>query len=91
MENQFMKTTLKKAVDVFCGKDKKLSTFKYYLKRSLKNTGYQNLELIEGEVVEIQDGFVTICFTWDTISAVNNITHKYCSITNPENAFEVFD
>ena len=91
MYNENQKMTLKKAVQIFCANDRKLSTFKYYLKRSLKNTGSQDLELVEGEVIEIQDGFVTICFSWDMISAVNNITHKYCDIINPESAFEVFD
>ena len=86
-----MNTTLKKAVQVFCGNDKKLSLLKYYLKRSLHNTGSGNLVLEEGEVIEIQDGFVTISFTWDMISAVNNLTNKYVDFTTPENAFDVFD
>lgn len=86
-----MNTTLKKAVQAFCGNDKKLSLLKYYLKRSLHNTRNGNLVLEEGEVIEIQDGFVTISFTWDMISAVNNFTNKYVDLTTPENAFEVFD
>lgn len=91
MEIQPMKMTLKKIVQIFCAKDRTLSTFKYFLKRSLKNTGMQDFELVEGGAIEIQDGFVTICFSWDMISAVNNITHKYCDLINPENAFDVFD
>lgn len=86
-----MKTTLKKAVQTFCGNDKKLSLLKYYLERTLYNTRSGNLILEEGEVIEIQDGFVTISFTWDMISAVNNLTNKYVDLTTPENAFEVFD
>ena len=86
-----MNITLKKAVHTFCGNDKKLSLLKYYLKRSLHNTGSDNLVLEEGEVIEIQDGFVTISFTWDMISAVNNLTNKYVDLTIPENAFEVFN
>ena len=86
-----MEITLKKAVQTFCGNDKKLSMFKYYLKRSLHNTVYGNLVLREGEVVEIQDGVVTISFTWEMISAVNNLTGKYVDLITPENAFDVFD
>lgn len=86
-----MKTTLKKAVNVMCGDNKDFSLFKYYLKRSLHNTGSGNIVLEEGEVIEIQDGFVTISFTWDMISAVNNFTNKYVDLMTPENAFEVFD
>lgn len=86
-----MKVTLKKAVQLLCGTDKKLNLLKYYLKCSLNNTGNGNLELEEGEVIEIQDGFVTISFTWDMISAVNNLTNKYVDLLTPENAFEVFD
>lgn len=86
-----MNITLKKAVNLFCGDDKSLSLFKYYIKRSLHNTGSGNLVLEEGEVIEIQDGFVTISFTWEMISAVNNITNKYVDLITPENAFDVFD
>lgn len=86
-----METTLKKAVQTFCGSDEKLSILKYYLKRSLHNTESGNLVLREGEVIELQDGFVTISFTWDMISAVHNLTNKYIDLTTPENAFEVFD
>lgn len=86
-----MKTTLKQAVQKLCGNDKNLATLKYYLKNSLRNTGSQNVELEEGEVIEVQDGFVTISFTWDNIGAVNNLTNKYVDIINPKNAFEVFD
>ena len=86
-----MEITLKKCVQKFCGNDEKLSMFKYYLKKALHNTGYGNLVLREGEVIEIQDGFVTISFTWDMISAVNNITNEYVDLTCPEFAFEVFD
>lgn len=86
-----MEITLKKAVQTFCGDDEKLRLLKYYLKRSLHNTGSGNLVLREGEVIEIQDGFVTISFTWDMISAVNNITNKYVDLITPENAFDVFD
>lgn len=86
-----MEITLKKAVQKFCGNKKELSMFKYYLKRSLQNTGYQKLVLREGEVIEIHDEAVTISFTWDMISAVNIITHKYVDLTIPERASEVFD
>lgn len=86
-----MEITLKKSVDLLCGNKKELKTLKYYLKRSLQNTKSQNIILREGEVIEIQDGFVTISFTWDMISAVNNITNKYVDLLSPQNAFYVFD
>lgn len=86
-----MNTTLKKAVQTFCGNDENLSLFKYYLERSLQATESCNIVLEEGEMIEIQDGFVTISFTWDMISAVNNLTNEYVDLTTPENAFEVFD
>ena len=86
-----MEVTLKKAVHLMCGNDKRLSLFKYYLKRSLRNVGCGNLVLREGEIVEFQDGFVSIVFTWDMISAVNNLTNEYVDLINPEKAFEVFD
>lgn len=86
-----MKTTLKKAVRELCGNDEKLSLFKCYLEMSLYNTGSGNVILREEEVVEIQDGLVTISFTWDMISAVNNLTNEYVDLTTPENAFDVFD
>lgn len=86
-----MNTTLKKAVQTFCGNNKKLFLLKYYLKKSLHNTGSENLVLEEGEVIEIQDGFVKISFTWDMISAVNSLTNKYVDLMTPENAFDVFD
>lgn len=86
-----MKVTLKKAVQLLCSDKEELKLLKYYLKRSLQNTGTQNIELEEGEVIEIQDGLVTISFTWDMISAVNNLTNKYVDLLTPQNAFDVFD
>ena len=50
-----------------------------------------NEDYCMGEVIEIQDGFVTISFTWDMISAVNNLTNEYVDLTTPEKAFKVFD
>lgn len=86
-----MEITLKQAVNKLLGNDKKLSAFKYYLKNSLRNTENNNTILKEGEVIEIQDGFVTIVFTWDNISAINNITHKYVDLISNTSAYEVFD
>lgn len=86
-----MNITLKEAVKAFCKGRNDLGLFAYYVKRSLTNTRNNNTILKEGEVVEIQDGFVTISFTWDMISAVNNLTNKYVDLTTPEKAFEVFD
>lgn len=86
-----MKVTLKQAVNMLCGDYKSTSTLKYYLRKSLRNTGMGNTVLYDGEVIEVQDGFVTISFTWDMISAINNLTNKYVDLTCPENAFIVFD
>lgn len=86
-----MDITLKKAVDLLCGDYKNTQTFKFYLRRALRDTGTSKEVLKEGEVIEVQYGYVTISFTWDMISAVNNITNKYVDLTCPEFAFEVFD
>lgn len=90
-ERKMQEVTLKKAVEKMCGTKKCYQLLKYYLKRSLRNTGTQKLILREADAIEIQDGFVTISFTWDMISAVNNITHKSTDLCIPETAFEVFD
>lgn len=86
-----MNRKLKDAVKKFFADNKKYNLFEYYLESSLRNTESGDLVLEEGEVIEIQDGFVTICFTWDMISAVNNITNEYVDLTTPENAFIVFN
>lgn len=83
--------TLKDCVKAFCLNKKDCECFKYYLKRSLQNTGNQKTILREGECVEIVDGLVVISFTWDNITATNMLTHKYVDMMCPENAFEVFD
>lgn len=86
-----MKITLKKLVNELLGNKKELQTYKYYLKRTLQYNNYQNIVLYKGEVVEVQDGVVTISFSWDNISAVNNLTNLYVDIHMPDNAFNVFD
>ena len=86
-----MEVTLKKAVKLFCENDESLSTFKYYLKNSLRKTQSGDVILKEGEIIEVQDENITITFTWDMISAVNNITNKYVDLTTPENAYDVFN
>ena len=86
-----MKVTLKEAVEKFCTNEEKYGLLRYYLENALKCDKNADLVLEEGEVIEIQDGFVTICFTWDMISAVNNITDEYVDLTTPENAFIVFN
>ncbi len=86
-----MKATLKQVVNELCGNDPKTRLFKYYLRRSLHNTESSKLILEEIGVQEIQDGFVTISFTWDNISAVNNLTNAYVDLTCPDKAFEGFD
>lgn len=84
------KVTLKKAVELFCGNEMEFAVFKNYLKKALDITENNDTILEEGEVVEIQFGIVTISFTWDMISAVNNITNEYVDLTTPERAIRVF-
>ena len=83
--------TLKKLVDNLCGRKKELSLLKYYLKRTLRNTGYANLSMNKASAIEIQDGFVTVVFTRDMIYAINNFSCITTDLNNPTTAFEVFD
>lgn len=86
-----MEVTLKEAVNMFCGNYKVFKVFKYYLLRLLKASETEDIVLREGETVEITFDLVTVCFTWEMISAVNNITHEYVDLLTPEKAFDVFD
>ena len=83
--------TLKNATNKLCIPLKDLSVFRFYIKRALFRTGNLNTILKEGEVVEIQCEDVTISFTWDMISAVNNITHEYVDLMTYWNVLKVFD
>ena len=86
-----MRVTLREAVNKFCGKNKELELFKYYLKRSLTNTKSGRIMLGEIEPIEVVDGVVTIVFTWDNVYAINHLNNKYCDLTHTEDVFEVFD
>lgn len=86
-----MEVTLKKAVNVFCGKDKKYESLKYYLLKVLKLSDSEDIILREGETVVIEFDAVTLYFTWEMISAFNHINFEYVDLINPENAFNVFD
>ena len=86
-----MRISLKKAVDKLFESVPNAETFKYFVKRTLQQRGYGRVMLEEGQVIEIQDGFVTVVFTWDMISAVNNLTNEYVDLLSPRNAFKVFD
>lgn len=86
-----MEVTLKEAVNVFCGNDKKYELLKYYLLKVLKLSDSEDIILREGESVEIELDAVTLYFTWEMISAFNHINFEYVDLLNPENAFNVFD
>lgn len=67
-----MNTTLKNAVDKLCSNP----TLWQVLRDILMDTGSEYLILEEGEVIEVQSGDITISFTWDMITAVDNKTNR---------------
>lgn len=64
--------------------------FAGYIHQALRDTNNKYTKLQEGEVIEVQWQDVTISFTWDMISAVNNISNDYCDIIDAKNVFKVF-
>ena len=68
----YMKTTLINAVDKMC----KNPTLWQVLRDILMDTDSEDIILEETEVVELQVGDITISFTWDMITAVNNKTNR---------------
>lgn len=73
------KCTLKKAVKVLCQNNKALA---YYLKQFLRESVHADDVLIEGEVVEITYNDITVSFTWDYITCVDNLTNNVCHLTS---------
>lgn len=62
-----------------------------YLQEVLEKTGHQGTWIIEGEVVEITYGDLTINYTWDMISAVNCKTNEFIDLISIKNEEEVID
>lgn len=75
-----MKVTLKKAVKLMTAHLGEKSPYRLFLLQALRDTENEKLVLREGEVVEIQYDEITICFSWENISAFNNITSNYCDV-----------
>lgn len=83
--------TLKKATDLLCEGDK-YKTFKYYLKKVLRETKRQNDILQENDPYEFIWGSAIIVYTWDNISVRNLKSGAYIDlITNLSNLSEVFE
>ena len=73
------KCTLKKAVKVLCQNNKALA---YYLKQFLHESLHADDILTEGEVVEVTYNNITVSFTWDYITCVDNLTNNVCHLTS---------
>lgn len=87
-----MKRQLKTVVNKLVNKHKK--ELRYYLLEILYKTKNEKLWLIEGEVIEITYNSITVSFTWDMISAVNNKTNEFIdliSIPNEDYVIEFFE
>ena len=80
-----MKTTLKNAVDKLCSNP----TLWQVLHDILMDTISEDLILEEGEAVEVQTGDITISFTWDMISAVDNKTNDFVDLMTMKTDEEV--
>lgn len=77
MENN--KCSLKKAVEVLCQNNKALA---YHLKQFLRESLHGDDILTEGEVLEITYNYITVSFTWDYITCVDNLTNNVCHLTS---------
>lgn len=73
------KCTLKKAVKVLCQNNKALA---YHLKQFLRESLHGDDILVEGEVVEVTYNNITVSFTWDYITCVDNLTNNVCHLTS---------
>ena len=73
------KCSLKKVVKVLCQNNKALA---YYLKQFLRESLHADDVLTEGEVVEITYNDITVSFTWDYITCVDNLTNNVCHLTS---------
>lgn len=82
-----MNTTLKNAVDKLCSNPTLWQT----LGDVLMDTENEDTILEEGEVVEVQAGNITISFTWDMITAVNNKTNNCIDLMTMATDKEIVD
>lgn len=73
------KCSLKKAVKVLCQNNKALA---YYLKQFLRESLHADDVLTEDEVVEVTYNNITVSFTWDYITCVDNLTNNVCHLTS---------
>lgn len=82
-----MNTTLKNAVDKLCSNP----TLWNVLIDILQDTGNEDTILEEGEAIELQSGAITISFTWDMISAVDNRTNDFVDLMTMKTEEEVIN
>lgn len=80
-----MKTTLVNAVDKLCTNP----TLWQALRDILMDTNSEDAVLEEGQAVEVQVGDITISFTWDMISAVDNRTNDFIDLMTMKTDEEV--
>ena len=82
-----MKTTLVNAVDKLCDNP----TLWQALRDILMDTNNEDAILEEGQAVEVQVGVITISFTWDMITVVNNKTNDCIDLMSMKTDIEVLD
>ena len=82
-----MRTTLVNAVDSLCSNP----TLWQALRDILMDTNNEDAILEEGQAVEVQAGDITISFTWDMITAVNNKTNDCIDLMSVKTDIEVLD
>lgn len=80
MENN--KCSLKKVVKLLCQNNKTLA---YYLKKFLRKSLCVDIDLFEGDTLEVTYNNITVSFTWDYITCVNNETNDVCHLTSDYN------
>ena len=83
------KCSLKKVIKLLCQNNKILA---YYLKKFLRESLHTDIDLFEGDEVEITYNDITVSFTWDYITCVNNLTNDVCHLTsNYDEVVKVFN
>ena len=76
------KCSLKKVVKLLCQNNKILA---YYLKKFLRESLCVDIDLFEGDTLEVTYNNITVSFTWDYITCVNNETNYVCHLTSDYN------
>ena len=82
-----MKVTLETAKNVLVNhiKDRFYrNAFRHVVEQALNDLDMNDFILNESDAIEVHWEYLTISFTWDMISIVNNHTNKYCDLTCPE-------